>query len=648
MKGFRSAPSLASEFGGKVTSPDQIVPSTFSASELLEYTMDVVQNPAIIQTPRTASKLLAGFRDRKHEVLPDIFVGDVKHQALIKDLVAELEREVPTSDTVNSVLDARGVPGGWSTLFTAPGRPMQPMGYPICNNRVGKLADLKLSERHEQILRELIKAMFGSKWQPKNGYEISKKSSSGFPLNEYDVEAKVDMFKTVANNFNSIAKLVDQNRLAEAAEKYGVLLLYYINRRNQNDKVGDDGPKDRSSPSVGQSAGFEPGVLMAGREIEDLDGFYRTRSRVVYASNGPLNYFWSALLQPVRDHYLSRFSFTWKHTGAEDLERKLKGWIPIGVDASQFDQNFPTEVAEVIFDEMENYFAKDVVKMMKLMWSAPAFCPSPVPDQPDQWACFGHPFDLDTFRAHRGLPSGVAYNPDFGKIWGTAYLLMMLDDLFHDVLEVGVERILSGLHPGYAILNQGDDAIILTRSVEIRDQIKDLLDSGDASPYIDLEVEKFLTFLGWVVTQNGSEYRVYPNIVSMIVNFLGHEHPIGRARDTMGHRKHWALGVEAWSEVFSGCPEYRKVREIFNKVLITHLGSTIEQIARPYALESKQVLKLSGLTADEARFLEKPERRFYSIDRGNLRPELLEDVVRTISPDEMEQYCSKYIQPSYK
>jgi hypothetical protein len=319
----------------------------------------------------------------------------------------------------------------------------------------------------------------------------------------------------------------------------------------------------------------------------------------------------------------------------------------IGVDASQFDQNFPTFVADEIFDILEEYIDEDLVKLWRLMWRAPVFCPSPVDEDPTQWAFLGDPFDLRDFKANRGLPSGIAWNPDFGKMWGTAYILFMLDDLFGDVLEFGIPKILNGEHPGYATLNQGDDALILTKSMEMRRKILDLLGSGDASPYIQLEVEDPVTFLGWVLTYNGSEYRVYPNVQSMILNFFGNEHSVGHPKDDFGHRKHWGLGVESWEGVFGECPEYEKVRKIAETVVATHTGKTISGWAAPFARMSREVLRISGLTPDEARFLEKPERRFYSVDENKVRDEIMNEVVRTVSPDELTMYCKKFIKNSY-
>jgi hypothetical protein len=224
---------------------------------------------------------------------------------------------------------------------------------------------------------------------------------------------------------------------------------------------------------------------------------------------------------------------------------------------------------------------------------------------------------------------------------------MMLDDMYGDVLEFGIGKILKGEHPAYAILNQGDDAVILSKTVEVARNITSLLNSGDASPYIDLEVEKHLSFLGMVVIGNGTGYRAVSNIVSMLVNFICAEHPVGHPYDRHGHRKHWALGVESWPEVYSDAPEYRKVRRIFDEVMVKHYGATITQIAKPFARLSREVLKVGNLSMDEARFLDKPERRFYSIDMTKVRSEITADVIRTISPDEIYQRSSRYIRPNY-
>lgn len=648
MKGFMSANKLASLFKGKVNVEPTTPSPIFTAKEVVDHTKQCVVDPDLIQTADMASKLVQAAKDRPHAHLPGDEVGSEKWKKWINLLHERLTMEVPPSETSDGICDSRGVPNNWNTLYSIPGKPMRPQGYPLCSNKSNIPVDGFKTQRHEDILRELIRRMIGDKWEPQSGYEISRKSGSGFPLATFDIEEKISMLHTLAKEWPFFYKLFEADDLRTIAKRFKVVFCYLISRRNQNDKIDiEKGVKDRSSPSVGQAAGFEAGMLISGREADDIQGFFRTRSRVVYAGSGALNYFFSALWQPLRDNYLSKFAFTWKHTGAEQLEDKLKGWLPIGVDASQFDQNFPTFVAEVIFDELRAVFQDSIVDVMRTTWFQPAFCPSPVEGHPEQWAFFGHPFDKSTFKLERGLPSGIAYNPDFGKIWGTAYLLMMLDDRYHDVLEFGVDKILLGQHPAYALLNQGDDALILTKTQETKQQMIDMLNSGEASPYINLEVESPVTFLGWVVTYNGSIYKVLPNIISMVVNFVANEHPVGHPLDERGHRKHWGLGVESWFEVFGLCPEYDKVRKILDSVTAEVYGRTLTAIAEPYARLSKEVLQVSGLSLDEARFLEKPERRFYSVDKNKIRQPIMDDVVRTISPSEIARLCKPYVNNNY-
>jgi hypothetical protein len=214
--------------------------------------------------------------------------------------------------------------------------------------------------------------------------------------------------------------------------------------------------------------------------------------------------------------------------------------------------------------------------------------------------------------------------------------------VFGDVLEFGISDILKGQHPAYMTLNQGDDALIGFKEPEMRQQLVESLASGEASPYINLDLEDPVTFLGWVVTSNGSAYEIYPNIVSMVVNFFCNEHSIGDPNADRGHRRHWGIGVESWPTVFGVCPEYDKVRSIVDMVCLKHTGKTLTEIAAPFAEQSRKVLSVDSLSEDEARFMDKPERRFYSIDMDNVRSQILGDVIRTVSPSEIYTSC-KYL-----
>lgn len=647
LRGFASAHSLARLFGGEVKEYKR-AKVTFTARELIDFTRDCNSDPAIVGSPSMARKIHGpNSHDKHHEIVPDLVVGTDKWADLVKDLIKRLNDGVKPSESIDGVCDERAVVGDWNTLASEPGKPMQPLGYPICDNTESGLAQEFQSERHAAIFDALLETMFGQRWRPQNGYQISAISTSSIPEDEYDVEVKIDRFTMIAKHVKQIMELWRADKLREIAERFKLVFTYFISRRNQNDTVVGGEVKARTAPSAGQAAGYEDGMLIAGR-TGSIKGFWRTRSRVVYAGPGPLNYFLSCIWQPIRDYYLNTFAFTWKHTGRADLQRKLTGWLTVGVDASQFDQNFPDFIAQRIFNFLKTKMDEDVVEMHRIMWNAPAYCPSPVEGQPDQGVWFGHPFKKDTFRAVRGLPSGIAYNPDFGKIWGTAYVLFIYDDLFNDVLEVGLPTILRGEHPAYGVLNMGDDAVMLTKSPEVRSLLIEKLKSGEASPYIKLDVELILKFLGMVPTYNGVSYQVHANIISMVVNFICHEHSIGHPRDEFGHRKHWALGVEAWAEVFGECPEYEKVRTIIESVFLRHMGKTLSQIAKPYAELSKDVLGVSGLNDAEARLLDKPSRRFYSVDMDDIRPQILDTIVRTIDPLTIEELCGQYIHPSYK
>jgi len=83
-------------------------------------------------------------------------------------------------------------------------------------------------------------------------------------------------------------------------------------------------------------------------------------------------------------------------------------------------------------------------------------------------------------------------------------------------------------------------------------------------------------------------------------------------------------------------------------VTLKHFGASIDTFARPYAALSRRVLQIGNLTEEEARLLEKPERRFYSVEGAKVRSSIMDEIVRTVSPDEIAQYCTQYIKPAYR
>lgn len=646
-RGFLSSKRLAKITGAVEDPQDSADHVVFTAKEMRDNTIRCSTDKDIVQGYNSAKEILKKYSKRPHEVLPDIFVGDEKHEALIQDLYEKLTERVKPSDTKDGICDDRAVPGGWESLFAIPGEPMNPMGYPICDNSAISGHEGPVNADHEKIMRNVIRIMFGTKWKPESGYEVATKSSTGFPFHEYDIDFKMKGIDKILANMGLFLDLVSSQDLRGLARTFGVVLTYSISRRNQRDSVklddqGNRTSKVRSAPSVGQAAGYEKGTLFADKEDKKRKGWFKQRSRPVYAANAFLNYLLSMIFSPFRDWYLSAFPFLWKTTSAENLRKKLQGWKVLGVDATQFDQRYPTWFANMIFDELEKSVDHRLVTLMRWAWKMPAFCPSPVEGEDDQAAWFGDPMDLKTFRATRGLPSGIAYNPDFGKAWGVVYVLCLFHDAFGGVVD-NEEVIMKGEHSAFATVNQGDDALLCVKSQVMYDQLKALLLSGEASPYIQLELETPVTFLGWVITWNGSEYAVYPNIQSMVLNFFCNEHPIGDPKAEIGHRKHWALGIEAWESVFKVCPEYEVVRSTVEEVVRAHCGQTLTSLSQPYLIMSKKVLGTGAVNEDEARFLEKPERRFYSVEMNRVRKEIREEYVRTIPPEEIERRLRPYI-----
>jgi hypothetical protein len=116
----------------------------------------------------------------------------------------------------------------------------------------------------------------------------------------------------------------------------------------------------------------------------------------------------------------------------------------------------------------------------------------------------------------------------------------------------------------------------------------------------------------------------------------------------MGHRRHWGIGVEAMETVFKDCPEYLLVRKILEDTFQEVTGKSLRQHAAPMAQLSREIDGLANLNADEARFRDKPERRFYSVDMSKIRQSMIDEVIRTVPPAEIEQLMSRFINPNIR
>lgn len=506
---------------------------------------------------------------------------------------------------------------------------MNPLPIPISNNatliRVNNMAE---DIRPEDIpfLVETVKQFFGHV-SPADLY-IRKEGSTSFAYFTTEVKyKKLATLKALRQIDDFLDKAVGgESALTALANDYGAMFLYAIHERQQPNAItfnidsGKFESKPRTAPTEEEArTGSYAGKTYADMSVRDkhgntIEGHFAMRRRDVFGGNGVLNYALTGIIGCFRIVYLNRFAFTYKHRDRHDKARKSAGYkFVVGSDVKTMDKMCPKWFADRVFDLLTNYLDDRVVEVMRRFFAAPYVCPSPWgPDTPEDYnPCFGgSPFKPESFKQNVGLPSGVAFNPDWGKLWMTFVYVIFYRDCGAIVSPAEIEPLLRGLNKQHALLDMSDDAVFLTNSEVVARRF-----NNPSSPYAILEVERPVIFLGDVFCEVNGQREVYPNPVTYLVNMLCREDSVDRKDPQV-----WATAYLARRQVYSPTPIFRDMNAIFEELARKHLGFN------PYLL-ARDLAKTEKFDDIEAMVRADPRVLYYKVDPATVHPDVLDDIV---------------------
>jgi hypothetical protein len=394
------------------------------------------------------------------------------------------------------------------------------------------------------------------------------------------------------------------------------------------------------------SGGARGKIWKADKRINTKDfhikGHFRMRKRVVFGTAGWLNYFLNAIFNGFREHYLHEYEFTWKHRTADQIQDKIARYKHfIGFDVHQYDSTFAPFMFDRWEDNLRNYVRDDVVDLIHYGLHSPFYQPN-VKVGGSEKLQIGDPLNPEHFKFNYGLPSGIPPNPDLGKLMMTFALLVRLDREFHDVLEVGIDSILKGKHPLYAILNMGDDSIILLNDTQIASKIKsDINDDVDPAPYFKMEKEKSISFLGNVFYHDAKgEIRLAPNLTSMFANWF-----VPEVGTTHRRRRYWAIGWEERNAYYMQAPGFSDAWEI----LLREFHDAFGLHPDIYAKRGKELAgdpQLNLMSDLERLVLDDPSKLHYRISPNEISQELREAVLTTLDDSLVQEFIHPLIRSS--
>jgi len=578
------------------------------------------------------------------DLYPGVMSDSPDTLRMLESIAVKLTDRLTAKVGPDGVVGSNAIAGNFYNLLTTAGYGMDPASIPPMNNSkiresLHLRSDFKTS-RHKQIATILFETMFSNAIPAK--LSIRREASTGSPDYVNDVPKKKSELRNALSNLDDYLSMVDKGELLSLYVDYNSPIVQTLGERTQADSVtyadGVFKSKDRevndelaarTSLASGRRFIANKNVVVDGNHVKN---HFSGRRRAVYGMAFVPNYVVASIFTCLREYYLDRYAFTWKHRTPDSILAKMTRYKYLaGFDVKQFDQSVPTFLIDFFCDQLRNTCDHRVAKLIKLMFSAPYIVPHPSiytgQDVDPIDPLFGeNPFDPATFNMELGLPSGISCNPDFGKFAMVFQYLCVIDDYFGDVIEHGIPAILMGEHEQYALLNMGDDCVLL-----VNDDVfyKHINDEAYAADYFAVEREEPISFLGNVPYRTDSgELKLAPNIASFFVNWLVPEHGVSSNK-----RKHfWAVGDRERRQHYSRSPSYPEAYDIYEEEFSKYIGRTPSSITAEYYDTQR---KMNSLSFIDALVLQNPDYLQYRFDPEDVSPEILDLLITSIPSEEI-------------
>jgi hypothetical protein len=428
------------------------------------------------------------------------------------------------------------------------------------------------------------------------------------------------LFKLKAD---AIKPMMRDRRWFELHEKYGLSMMSAITRRYQStDKIekepgGSWKAKDRPVMT------FE-GVETVADKTTEFDGFFAQRVRLAIAFSASYGIFGQMIFSGYRQHAIRRAC--WHHTTPWEIARKLSNhpYIVAG-DVSNFDQNMPSFLVDLIFERLSEDWDDAVVELFKACVGCPMLVNEDRVGGAGRHKWLADPTNNDNYYSWYGFPSGIPPVSDVGKIIGLFVDLVPLLDL--GLMSVDdLQAVMDNTHPDVSVANSGDDFILgLTNEMDLS-RVTAYLEE-DQHPYFEVGVERPASFLGNLMVKQRGQVLAFPNIRSFLLNTFGRE----RGIDSRFNRN-YAFGYWEKKSFYALHPLFTEVDRLLQDTARKFLGQTIDDLTPRQAAPTGMIMTN---WADRT-FVANPDAIHYKLDPGSVSPDLLDTIFITIPADEVE------------
>lgn len=590
------------------------------------------------------------------DIVPNVNNLDSRYHGVLLDLHEAFKAKEwqPEVDPVTG-LSVNFIGGGSSRILSVAGVKKLPVGCPIDSNiDIRKEIEKKATEQnipmyHEPINEHEIKmfdwvceAYFG-KVKAGTPASLRRKASTVMPdfkggrkAKDGDIEFKKDYIKKVFKFLRGKEDRWIEPREWQAA---GFYLGYLCVERLQADTFEKDRWSNTGVEYVKVTRLLSE--MKATKYLPNANRLSGMRVRTAYGASGTISYALTTAIAPVRAAMFAQYSFTYKHRTAKEVAEKINKFKAVlGVDVTQYDQSILAFWLERLCTNLHTIgpFSKAMASLNYYHVSAYALAPCPYDENVKPWVAVGTLFDKAGYSFERGLASGTPLNPDIGKIIQTFEIVSRLHrsgvlsfESFDDV-----SAFLKG-HRKVACLNSSDDTLLLGQS---RDELLKVIKIGG---YLFWDVESVPAFLGTIYGGVPGKVVGYPNIMSYFNRRLNPETGIGYSPNDQ--RYHWRAGFVAQDYHYGVHPKFNQAVRLLNDTWKKHFGHTFLSIYEQPAYDRDLVFSMGARSEIDRIVMIKPEAIHYMFDEKDVSPEVLALTTATITPEEVDNYCTSFHKP---
>jgi hypothetical protein len=573
-------------------------------------------------------------------VLPGVASFDPRCMNFLSKLSFTLNDKCPVQ--MNDDLFAlNGIHASFDRLRTLAGYMMNPMSYTMLDNKDYRTS-LGLRQgytpRQKAIAQNVWRLIF-SKYSPAS-VKITKKSTSGQRRNTSDHVWKHDfaLYVYESDRFEAILQACDNGDWLKLADEFEIVFAMYIQKRDQVDTPGKprqvfDLDYVLSGGKRGAEFDADKRVVVDGKEWSE---FSATRARVVHAGPWAINCLLSIISSGTMLSLFHSYPSVFHVNTPEQIESVVNGNYVWAGDVKEYDRSMDVEAINVCHDMASEFWDPRFVNMSRMLYFSPYYArPLELTGTRGTWV--GDPRNLEP-QVMAGNRSGHAWTSLMAKGNKVIETLFVFDAMGLEVLNN--EGLYLKGQGSIGIVNNGDDEIIYTKSVELMERFKQKRSDLTVGHYVVTREEGAVFSGNLLIPDNHAplHYKATPRLHTGFEKIYVPERSIGG-----NFRPYWYIGVLERINNRSIHPLGEVAWEIhdklFHDMLAPHFGTLHSMIVDA---EQKAPFSYGALTPADREVLEDPSKLHYKFLDTEVSEGVFNEVTAKIPFEQFEHLVKRY------